>query len=316
MGREIRYGLASAIQDGSITGAKLADGSITNAKVSASAAIDSTKLNADTLGTITATPSQDIAQYETVGYGDGTTSSIVSQLSGASDNDFGDIVGNMEYAMKITGASVNDFVSTITLKLKKSGTPTDNMTVTVRSGSETGTILATGSVPGTTLTTTATDYDIALSTPVTFVSGTNYYIIVSRDTALNAANYYWVRISGTDVFASGNMSYNNNGTWNATAWDMYFILKKTYSTSGLYKGSVSTAALANKIIGLAKNAITSGVAGEIQVDGVVTNVAWNWTPGVVLYASNTLGALSETAGANSRPVGRALSATKVKIDFA
>lgn len=45
MGRQIRYGLASAIQDGSIGGEKLADGAITNAKVSATAGIARTKLS-------------------------------------------------------------------------------------------------------------------------------------------------------------------------------------------------------------------------------------------------------------------------------
>jgi hypothetical protein len=45
MSRSIRYGLASAIQDGSIDGIKLANGAITDAKVSASAAIQKTKLS-------------------------------------------------------------------------------------------------------------------------------------------------------------------------------------------------------------------------------------------------------------------------------
>lgn len=50
MGREIRYGLSSLIQDGSITGAKLADGAVTNVKVNASAAIDGSKLNTPVAG--------------------------------------------------------------------------------------------------------------------------------------------------------------------------------------------------------------------------------------------------------------------------
>lgn len=44
MARSVTYGLASAISDGSITGAKIADGAITNVKVNAAAAIDGTKL--------------------------------------------------------------------------------------------------------------------------------------------------------------------------------------------------------------------------------------------------------------------------------
>lgn len=50
MGRRIRYGLASAIQDGSILGVKLADGAVTDAKVSATAAIGKTKIASTVIG--------------------------------------------------------------------------------------------------------------------------------------------------------------------------------------------------------------------------------------------------------------------------
>lgn len=50
MGRTIRYGLASAIQDGSILGIKLANGAVTDAKVNAAAAIGKSKLANTVLG--------------------------------------------------------------------------------------------------------------------------------------------------------------------------------------------------------------------------------------------------------------------------
>lgn len=50
MGREIRYGLSALIQDGSITGAKLADGTIENVDISPTADVDKSKLNGATFG--------------------------------------------------------------------------------------------------------------------------------------------------------------------------------------------------------------------------------------------------------------------------
>lgn len=316
MGREIRYGLASAIQDGSIDAAKLVPGSITNTQISASAAIASSKLTGDTQGLVTVTPNETIAQYKLVMYGDGSAVNLLTQTSGASASTFGDSAALSAYAQSFAGADVAESFGAVVVSISKIGSPTDNITLKVRSGSQTGTLLATASINGAAITGSLATYTLTLDTPVTPVSGTQYFLVMERSGAVNGGAYYAWATNASSVYANGVASYYNGSVWgDQAAQEKYFILQKVYTTTRVYNAKATTAAFAARVLGIAATALTNGVAGSIQADGIVTNVGWNWTPGVTLYASDTAGAISETAGTVSKPIGRAVTATQVKLDF-
>jgi hypothetical protein len=68
--------------------------------------------------------------------------------------------------------------------------------------------------------------------------------------------------------------------------------------------------------GLATAAYVNGNAAVILVTGTVRNDAWNWTPGGMIFLSETAGALTQTAPASTvQPVGFALTADIAYFKF-
>jgi hypothetical protein len=57
--------------------------------------------------------------------------------------------------------------------------------------------------------------------------------------------------------------------------------------------------------------ISNGSSGSIQLFGMVTNGSWSWTPGTILYLSDTAGDLSETPGTATVAVAHALSGSSI-----
>lgn len=66
------------------------------------------------------------------------------------------------------------------------------------------------------------------------------------------------------------------------------------------------------------SAITADTPGEFyQIGDEITNAAWSWTPGGLIYASTTAGGLTQTAPSGSgdqvQVVGFATAATKMVL---
>ncbi|MGX7894401.1 hypothetical protein [Tsuneonella sp. HG222] len=117
------------------------------------------------------------------------------------------------------------YVTKISLKLSKQGTPTDNILVKITS-SLGGTVLATSSgVGGGTLNGSAIDYEFTFSTPPILQSGVKYFMEVTRSGARDAANSYRWHSSNTDHFASNDQYFRSNNSWSFnSAADCCYIL--------------------------------------------------------------------------------------------
>lgn len=316
MGREIRYGLSTLIQDGSITEAKLADGSITNAKVNASAAIDVSKLANVKPMSLTLTPTTAIAAYDFVRYGDGSTTVRKTNKSGATNQGLGYNANVQAKAQSVLGADVNGNVNAVLLKLTKFGNPTDNLTIEIRSGSQVGTLLASSTIAGTSAPATPTEVIFTMNATVTMTAGTTYFIVMTRSGGWSASDYYQIVSNGANPYANGTLSERDATTWTDQAgWDAYFELQDVDLATNVLKSSAINATRANKVVGIATAAISAGVAGEVQTSGLITNVAWNWTPSAILYLSDTEGLISQTAGTSSKTIGKAISATQIVVNL-
>src|SRR3990167_2404058 len=89
----------------------------------------------------------------------------------------------------------------IKLYLYKTGSPTDNVYLTIRtdsSGLPSGTILGTsGTIAGSSIATVGTEYTFTFTTPVLLSSGVTYHFVISRDGARDTANYYRINVDDT-----------------------------------------------------------------------------------------------------------------------
>ena len=65
------------------------------------------------------------------------------------------------------------------------------------------------------------------------------------------------------------------------------------------------------VLGITMGAVTTGKYGEILRLGYIGDSAWTWTPGGEVYASDTVGELTQVAGTVSQIVGMAVTATMI-----
>lgn len=295
---------------------QIANGIITNAHINASAAIASTKISGMVEFLKSLQAGEAIAAYEGICLGDDSqTQDLLTIGSDDSNASIGYSAAVEKSYQTITGADVAGVVKKITLKIAKVGTPTDNLVVEIRQSTVGGTLLATASKAGSELTTTPTDYALTLNNTVNMQSGTTYVVLIYRDTGNDSSNYYNVRMSGANPYAGGSR-WNYSGSWSEQATqDIRIILTKLYESGKIYQSKTTTAGLAALVSGIAPAAIALGASGNIQVSGIITNTGWSWTPGKIVYATDTAGALSQTAGTQSRAIGRAISATEIAIDI-
>ena len=83
------------------------------------------------------------------------------------------------------------------------------------------------------------------------------------------------------------------------------------NADGSYYRSRATGAATMPVQGLAIGGIAVGTTGMILIKGFIGLSTWTWVVGGALYASNTLGALSQTGGTIRQQVGYAVLATQI-----
>lgn len=84
-----------------------------------------------------------------------------------------------------------------------------------------------------------------------------------------------------------------------------------------YHPSSANTSHAEGIVGLSKDAASSGDIVEIVEEGVLTEPSWAWNPGSLIYLNGTGGQLSETPPTSGfcRSIAVALTATSVRMQL-
>ncbi len=223
------------------------------------------------------------------------------------------IEGNNWCAQTFTAPAGATYLTSITFNGVRSAASDSTMIASIRetsAGLPTGTDID-GSTGNAVVSTTPLDFLCTLSTPVPVVPGTVYAIVMRVGSyGIN------IRYDSVDVYAGGNRvtSSNAGSNWSAVGGD--FVTKFNYSSTEagkLYKTDASADdEYANNFIGFADANISADADGVITIAGIDANQT-GLTPGAKQYLSDTPGEISESAGSQSRLVGRALSATEIKI---
>lgn len=115
----------------------------------------------------------------------------------------------------------------IKMEFKKNVSPTDTLTIELLSGSITGTIIASGTISASSVSTSDTVYSITFSSPVSLSASTTYYIRCTRTPdSENATSFISIVGRGTTGnYVPGVLQYKYNNAWQTDGGDdLYFNL--------------------------------------------------------------------------------------------
>jgi len=154
-------------------------------------------------------------------------------------------------------------MESITMELYKVNGPSDNLIVALQAdsaGTPSGTDLASSSIAGTVLTTSATDYQLSLA--YTLVADTDYWIVARRSGAESSSDYYLVGVDNENPppWGSALGKTYNGSTWAAGSHPR-FSIGLTTATSTLYPTTTAGEVDPNGATYDAKEAWTSRGSG-------------------------------------------------------
>lgn len=155
------------------------------------------------------------------------------------------------------------------------------------------------------------------SNPIPLTPSSVYALVMRYSSSDHASDPPRWAYSNGFGYSGGAMYTHPSGSWtapNGGANDMSFKTYESSSVGGkIFKADASNNDdLANNFIGFADAAITSGQTGNVVISGVVTGMS-GISSGLTYYLSDTSGAISSTAGTQSRKIGKAISDTELLI---
>jgi hypothetical protein len=257
---------------------------------------------------ISYTAIENVSQYDAVCYlAQGTTIEVLeTNATWTHDIEWGfNAPSRVKIAQSFTGVSGK--VTRLKVLLKKTGTPTDNAVIEIRSVSQTGTVLATATKAGADITTSLVQYELALDSSVTLSSGIEYFVVFSRSGSLSNSNYFRTQANNTGVYASGIMSQDDGTSWSDFAgYDLEVLLQFYAYTDGIYLASATSTAFTEKFIGFAYETKTAGNAVLVQYMGILSGITTGVAAGGSVFLSNTFGDTSSTPGTVTLIVGKSV----------
>ncbi|MDP3800267.1 MAG: choice-of-anchor D domain-containing protein [bacterium] len=137
------------------------------------------------------------------------------ELGGIS-NDSGNVMNfgiadgsnNEKVAQSFSGLTA--MVNKVVVSVAKTGTPSDNVVIEIRQGSPDGTLLASGSVSGSSISSSpGPKYSIDLSSFAVF-SNTTYYVVYSRSGASDPRNFF-LAVRGSSGGVYGVSGFDSGG---------------------------------------------------------------------------------------------------------
>jgi hypothetical protein len=142
-------------------------------------------------------------------------------FSAKSELRFGYNNDNQAYAVKFKAPCKMTFKKYTLVGLLKSGSPTDNVRVSLCSDSSgsPGSIIETVTLAGTSVSTVAADYDFTFNSEI--LADTSYWITLDRSGANDTSNYYSILLAAAPIDESSLENaytgfvakYKNAGTW-------------------------------------------------------------------------------------------------------
>lgn len=249
---------------------------------------------------------------------------------------------NIEYNVQVDTVSTFDSTSAgfnlkyLDIYMGKNGTPTDNVTVGIRSSSITGSTIGTSdAVAGASISAGAPAYvRFTFATPVSLSASTKYYFVIQRSGARDTVNDYAVSYNTGSVYSGGGKYQEDNSSWGSEsstddirfiAYDTNTVAKvtqDTFNVTGSFEGGTGGSGEPGQAVGqsftvsitgpllskfsqsdsgfTAGHPFTSGSAVDYTVDcssPLATSTTYYWrVAGIDPTGSNTYGAWSTGGG--------------------
>lgn len=156
---------------------------------------------------------------------------LESHTDGSATQDLGNHANRQKIAQsfQITGEGWD--ASSVAVKLSKvvaqGEDVDDNVVVELAdyNAGEPGSVLASATLDGTELTTSATWQELGLSTSVALEVGVTYWVIVRRSGSVDSDNYYRVTVDEDLGYTDGVLRIYNGSTWSARTPDADMAFK-------------------------------------------------------------------------------------------
>lgn len=149
---------------------------------------------------------------------------------------FGDAAGTTKLAQSFQlGSSVAWTAGSVKVRIKKEGSPTDNLTVEICSDSSgaPGTVLASATLAGASVPENLNWQEITLTAKVNLSLSTTYWLVVRRSGANDGTNYFKADANEALGYTRGSLKI-----WNGSAWvarspdaDLLFVILGTTETT-------------------------------------------------------------------------------------
>jgi len=205
----------------------------------------------------------------------------------------------------------------IIIELSKVGNPTDDIRLSIKRGSTTGTELAFATIDGSTLTTGILEYEFTLNTAFLGPdeSNANYYFVIERSGALSDTDYYNVHTTslGVKPMGLGNFQSFNGSSWSALNQELTVIIAgEVLNNNEVYRARYYAVRPDGKnFLGIASETFTDGNTGNVIIDGI--HITSGLTPNSKYYLSTTTGGITTNA-VTDIPIGVAESATELIVE--
>lgn len=209
-------------------------------------------------------------------------------------------------------------LSNINCRLKKTGSPTWNLTAKLYTSTD------TSGTPVTTSTNTISESWLTTSfvrnsfnfSGFEFTDATTYYMVIETDRANSTSNY-----SEWGINTSG-ASYPDGQTWrretgsttlvvNVASWDFDIEIMTSENVTKVFKASWLTTSDAN-VMWIVQSTVLLWENATINIAGIAPSTA-SLTSGTNYYISDTDGLLSSTAGTVSKLVWTAIDTSTILL---
>lgn len=259
------------------------------------------------------TAGQDLTAGDAIIIGDGTSTFEIdiSTLDQATR----DIYGANWWGQAFTTSVTADKITKVSLYLGVAGTPPGNLDVSLyatSSGLPTGSPLATKSVDADVIITGTAWYDFTFASAVTVSASTTYAIVVSLPSGVNSSNDVVLHVA--NVSGSRLTSTDSGSNWSSEAGAVVSKYTEQQTETGkVYKSDASLNDLyANNFIGFATETVNAEDSVLCIINGLVSGLS-GITVGSTYYLSDTSGAISTSAGSQSRKIGIGFSSTELLL---
>lgn len=156
---------------------------------------------------------------------------LTSTASSTSANGYGYSVATAEKAAEPFTTSTAGTLDSVTFSMCKIGAPGDNFVIEVQTdsaGSPSGTVIASYTGAGSSITTSPTDYSYSFGI-TTLSATTTYWFVFKRSGALSTSDYY----TNPGLSSGSNFKWLNSSVWTSTPGTQRY----TFTVSDIVGGS-------------------------------------------------------------------------------